>query len=202
MIANTLGDSKSCKESVDYQYRFKFCENFRRFMRKKHDKAQEMMATVEDRMLNAKMKADARSQMAVETETSGSEEEVDNGKLPAQSNTDGEAIESKLSAVPPAAHPGSVNSRVRTWFKTGGGDENAVGATQQRRNKACGILSRVMEKVGEDSYEKLASVIKSCNTVNADSVLPELQATAKDVLKSHPELLNEFMSMMPKALRV
>ena len=59
-----------------------------------------------------------------------------------------------------------------------------------------------MEKVGEDSYEKLASVIKSCNTVNADSVLPELQATAKDVLKSHPELLNEFMSMMPKALRI
>jgi len=203
MIANTLGDSKSCKESVDYQYRFKFCENFRRFMRKKHDKAQEMMATVEDRMLNAKMKADARSQMAIETETSGSEEEVDNGKLPAQSNNaDGEAIESKLSAVPPAAHPGSVNSRVRTWFKTGGGDENAVGATQQRRNKACGILSRVMEKVGDDAYDTLANAIKSCNTVNADSVLPELQATAKDVLKSHPELLNEFMSLMPKALRV
>ena len=43
MIANSI-DSKNCKEVVDYQYRFKYCENFRRFMRKKREKAEEIMA--------------------------------------------------------------------------------------------------------------------------------------------------------------
>ena len=104
-------------------------------MRKKREKAEEI-TTVEDRMLTEKTKADAKNQeAAVEAESSSSDDEED-GKPSAPANGE---VERKMSAVPPTHH-GPVNNRIRTWFRTGGGDENDVGATQKRRNEACGFL--------------------------------------------------------------
>ena len=51
MIANNLSDVKSCKDTVEYYYRWKLVENFRRFKAKKQEQAREMMETVEYRML-------------------------------------------------------------------------------------------------------------------------------------------------------
>mmetsp|Transcript_21430 Transcript_21430/g.51808 ORF Transcript_21430/g.51808 Transcript_21430/m.51808 type:complete len:916 (-) Transcript_21430:167-2914(-) len=190
MIANSLSNSKSCKDTVDYQYRFKYVENFRRFMRKKHEKAEEIMAAVEDRMLREKMEEEV-----VETDVSSSEEEI--GKVPATSLTEIQAG-SKLMAVP-ATRVGPVNNRIRTWFRTGGsGDEDAVGATQQRRNLACDFLKRVLEEVGKDAYVALAKSIKACNSSETtDSLLSDVKTTAKDVMKSHPGLLERFMTFLP-----
>mmetsp|Transcript_18441 Transcript_18441/g.39885 ORF Transcript_18441/g.39885 Transcript_18441/m.39885 type:complete len:940 (-) Transcript_18441:58-2877(-) len=196
MIANSLGEAKSCKDTVDYQYRYKFVENFRRFMGKKREKAEEIMASVEDRMLNEKMKADAKSQDAIETDVSSSEEEE--GKISAL--IDGK-VGSKLTGVP-ATHVGPVNNRVRTWFRTGGGDKDAVGATQQRRNLACDFLTQVMEKVGREAYVMLAKSIKACNSSQAtDNLLSDVKATAKDILKSHPDLLGRFITFLPEEFR-
>ena len=192
MIAKSMGDSKSCKDTVDYQYRFKYGENFRRFLRKKHDTAEEMMKTAEDRVLNEKLKADAKSQGAVETEVSSSETEEE-GKVSSMSYGNG-ATDNKLTAVP-TTHTGAVNNRIRTWVRTGGGDNDAVGATQKRRNKACGFLNQVREKVGDEAYATLANSIKACLTTDSDLV--NVQATAKDIMKSHPELFQEFMAFIP-----
>ncbi|KAL7540990.1 hypothetical protein ACHAXR_010541 [Thalassiosira sp. AJA248-18] len=177
MIANSLGGSKSCKDTVDYQYRFKLVENFRRFKMKKRVKAEEIMATVEDRMLNEKVKAEAKSQEAIEN------------------------VGSLLTAVP-ATHAGPVNIRIRTWFRTGGGGEDAVGATQQRRNHACDLLSQVKEKVGKEGYDTLAKSLKACNSSQAtNNSLADVKTAAQDIMKSHPDLLERFINFLPKEVR-
>ena len=204
MIANTLGE-RNCKEVVDYQYRFKYCENFRRFMRKKREKAEEIMATVEDRMLNEKMKEDekkVRGENDVDSSVSSEEERkvsawtIDGG---------GAAAGSVLTAVPASGYSGvgPVNNRVRTWFRTGGGGRNVVGANQQRRNVACGILAQVRERVGDDAYETLAKSIKACCNCNqaADGVLLDVKSTAEAIMKSHPDLLERFMAFLPEEIR-
>ena len=200
MTANFL-DSKNCKEVVDYQYRFKYCENFRRFMRKKREKAEEMMATAEDRMLTDKMKEDekkCRGECDVDSSTSSEEEE----KLSAQM-IDSSAAVSGSVAVPAARGAGPLNNRIRTWFRTGGGGKDAVGANEQRRNIACGILTQVREKVGEGAYEMLAKCIKACCNGNqaADDALLGVKSTAEDIMKSHPDLLMQFMTFLPKEMR-
>ena len=204
MIANTLGDSKSCMDAVDYQYRFKLIENFRRFKMKKREKAEEIMTNVEDRMMNEKVKAeakaDAKSQDTMETEASSSDEE--DGKPSAEMASDNKV--SNLTAMPATHATGPVNNRIRTWFKTGGGDESAVGATQQRRNRACDLLSRVAETVGKDAYATLAKSLKSCNSSqeNNNNSLSDVEATANDILKSHPDLLEQFITFLPKQVKV
>mmetsp|Transcript_36999 Transcript_36999/g.67892 ORF Transcript_36999/g.67892 Transcript_36999/m.67892 type:complete len:977 (-) Transcript_36999:188-3118(-) len=196
MIANSLGASKTCKDTVDYQYRFKIVENFRRFRMKKREKAEEIMASVEDRMLNEKAKAEAKSQEAIETDVSSSEEEE--GKVSVIING---KVGSTLTAVP-ATHVGPVNNRVRTWFRTGGGGDGAVGATQQRRNHACDLLSQVRETVGNDAYATLAKSLIACNSSQAAiNSLSEVKTAATDIMKGHPDLLERFISFLPEEVR-
>jgi hypothetical protein len=201
MIANAFGDDKCCKEVVDYQYRFKYCENFRRFMRKKREKAEEMMATVEDRMLLEKIKEEDKNSPGGNDDNDSTSSD-DDGKVPASTNVTLGGTSSMLTAVP-ATRVGPVNNRIRTWFRTGGGDKDAVGATQQRRNNACGFLKQLREKVGEDAYDTLANRIKTCcgSTPVADSLLLEVKSTAKDLMKSYPELLEQFLTFLPKEIR-
>lgn len=201
MIANAFGDDKSCKEVVDYQYRFKYCENFRRFMRKKREKAEEMMATVEDRMLLEKIKEEDTNSPGGNDDNDSTSSD-DDGKVPASTYVTLGGTCSMLTAVP-ATRVGPVNNRIRTWFRTGGGDKDAVGATQQRRNNACGFLKQLREKVGEDAFDTLAKSIKTCCSSNpaADSLLLDVNSTAKDLMKSYPELLEQFLTFLPKEIR-
>jgi hypothetical protein len=170
-------------------------------MRKKREKAEEMMATAEDRMLTDKMKEDekkCRGECDVDSSTSSEEEE----KLSAQM-IDSSAAVSGSVAVPAARGAGPLNNRIRTWFRTGGGGKDAVGANEQRRNIACGILTQVREKVGEGAYEMLAKCIKACCNGNqaADDALLGVKSTAEDIMKSHPDLLMQFMTFLPKEMR-
>jgi len=201
MIANAFGDDKCCKEVVDYQYRFKYCENFRRFMRKKREKAEEMMATVEDRMLLEKINEEDKNSPGGNDDNDSTSSD-DDGKVPASTNVTLGGTSSMLTAVP-ATRLGPVNNRIRTWFRTGGGDKDAVGATQQRRNNACGFLKQLREKVGEEAYDTLAKSIKTCCSSNpaADSLLLDVKSTAKDLMKSYPELLEQFLTFLPKEIR-
>lgn len=195
MIANSVDGSKTCKDTVEYQYRFKFVENFRRFMRKKREKAEEIMATVEDRMLNEALRMDERSQMDTGTDISSSDEE--GVSAPALTNGTG----GKLAAVP-ASRIGPLNNRIRTWFRTGGGGKDAVGATQQRRNLACGFLMQVRESLGEEAYDTLSKGIKSCITNQTpDNSLSDVKMIAQDIMKAHPDLLEQFLSFLPEEMR-
>jgi len=198
MIANSLGNSKSCKDTVDYQYRFKLVENFRRFRMKRREKAEEIMATVEDRMLNEKVKADAKSQEAIETDISSSEE--DEGKV--SSIVHGKVGAGGRGAAVPATRDGPVNNRVRTWFRTGGGGDDSIGATQQRRNQACEVLSHVRERVSKDAYVALAKSIKACNSSHATGTsLSEVKTVAEEIMKNHPDLLERFITFLPKEVQ-
>jgi histone deacetylase complex regulatory component SIN3 len=108
-------------------------------------------------------------------------------------------VGSALTAVS-ATRVGPVNSRVRAWFRTGGGGEDAVGAAQRRRNVACGLLTQVRERVGDDAYEMLARSIKACYSGNqvAENVLRDVKSTAEIIMKSHPDLLERFITFLPK----
>ena len=187
-ISQSMGEGRSTNDVIDYLYRFKLVENFRRFSAKKREKAREMMETVENRMLNEKAKEDAKNEYVDESDESSSEEEK--GKRVATPN-------GVLSSVSTA---GPVNNRIRTWFRTGGGDEDAVGATQLRRNEAANLLSMIKDKVGEDAYLVLAKSLKAYYA-HSGSSLDDVKNTAADIMKSHPDLLNTFEAFFPKEIR-
>ena len=187
-ISQSMGEKRSTNDVIDYLYRFKLVENFRRFSAKKREKAREMIETVENRMLNEKAKEDAKNEYVGESDESSSEE--DKNKHVAAPN-------GVLSSVSTA---GPVNNRIRTWFRTGGGDEDAVGAAQLRRNKAANLLSMIKEKVGEDGYLVLAKSLKAYYAHSGTS-LDEVKNTAAGVMKSHPDLLITFEEFLPKDIR-
>jgi len=187
-ISQSMGEKRSTNDVIDYLYRFKLVENFRRFSAKKREKAREMMETVENRMLNEKAKEDAKNEYVEESDESSSEE--DKGKRAATPN-------GVLSTVSTA---GPVNNRIRTWFRTGGGDDDAVGATQMRRNEAANLLSMIKDKVGEDAYLVLAKSLKAYYAHSGTS-LEEVKNTAADIMKAHPDLLNTFEAFLPKEIR-
>lgn len=187
-ISQSMGEGRSTNDVIDYLYRFKLVENFRRFSAKKREKAREMMETVENRMLNEKAKEDAKNEYVDESDESSSEEEK--GNRVATPN-------GVLSSVSTA---GPVNNRIRTWFRTGGGDEDAVGATQLRRNEAANLLSMIKDKVGEDAYLVLAKSLKAYYA-HSGSSLDDVKNTAADIMKSHPDLLNTFEAFLPKEIR-
>lgn len=219
MVAISLGKSKTCKDTVDYQYRFKLVENFRRFQRKKREKAEEIMATVEDRMLNEKAKAEEKrkgragpttNEGTVGADTSSSEEAGGEAVLTASGSiVDNDGGGSCLAAVPAGRGPGPANGRIRTWFRTGGqglGAENdeevVVGATQRRRNQARDILAQVRERAGDDAYITLARGILACNDLAAtDRSLLEVRSAATEVMRGHPDLLKRFVAFLPKEIR-
>jgi hypothetical protein len=187
-ISLSMGEDRSTNDVIDYHYRFKLVENFRRFTAKKREKAREMMESVENRMLNDKAKEDAKNEYVDESDVSSSEE--DKGKR--ATTPDG-----VLSSV---STSGPVNNRIRTWFRTGGGDEDAVGATQLRRNEAASLLSKIKEKVGEDAYLVLAKSLKAYYA-HSDTSLMEVKNTAADIMKAHPDLLNTFEAFLPNEIR-
>lgn len=184
-ISQSMGEKRSTNDVIDYLYRFKLVENFRRFSAKKREKAREMMETVENRMLNEKVKEDAKNEYVEESEESSSED----GKRGAPNGV--------LSSVSTA---GPVNNRIRTWFRTGGGGEGAVGATQLRRNEAANLLTLIKNKVGEDAYLVLAKSLKAYYAHSGTS-LEEVKNTAADIMKTHPDLLNSFEAFLPKDIR-
>lgn len=183
-ISQSMGEERSTNDVIDYLYRFKLVENFRRFTAKKREKAREMMESVENRMLNEKAKEDAKNEYVEESDDSSSED--DKGKRTGV-----------LSSVSTA---GPVNNRIRTWFRTGGGDEDAVGATQLRRNEAANLLSKIKETVGEEAYLVLAKSLKTYYA-HSDSSLTEVKNTAADIMKAHPDLLKTFEHFLPREIR-
>ena len=184
MIANNLTDVKSCKDTVEYYYRWKLVENFRRFKAKKQEQAREMMETIEYRMLKERQTIEARNEENSDDDVSdqvSSEEDCSNGDLrDVSSNKDG-----------------PVNSRIRTWFKTGCSKTESEGAVQRRRNRACSFLIEVKDQVGIDAYLALAKCLKSLDSQSYSSLI-DLKAAAKVIMKSHPSLFDEFVEFLPK----
>ena len=185
MIAKNLTDAKTCKDVVEYHYRFKLVENFRRFKAKKQEQAREMIETVEYRMLKERKAIEARNEECSDDDNESSDE--DGGKandLPDEQSS----------------RDGPMNSRIRTWFKTGCSKDGSEGAAQQRRNHACNFLVQVKDQVGVDAYLALAKCLKSFASQSQPSLV-DLKASAKDVLKSHPSFFDQFIEFLPKEIR-
>ena len=97
---------------------------------------------------------------------------------------------------------GPVNNRIRTWFRTGGGNEDAVGAAQLRRNEAANLLTMIKDQVGEDAYTVLAKSLKAYYARSGGGAsLEGVKNAAADIMKAHPELLNSFEAFLPKEIR-
>ena len=184
MISKNLSDSKTCKDVVEYHYRFKLIENFRRFKEKKQEQAREMMETAEYRMLKEKRAVEARNEINSDDEQMSSDED---GTKPV------------TSPVMPSHRDGPVNSRIRNWFKTGCSKSGNEGATQLRRNRACSFLIDVKNQIGSDAYLALAKCLKS-HDFQSKSSLVELKASAQDIMKSHPSLFEQFIEFLPEKI--
>ncbi|KAL7490293.1 hypothetical protein ACHAW6_016047 [Cyclotella cf. meneghiniana] len=181
MISKNLIVAKSCKDVVDYHYRFKLVENFRRFKAKKQEQAREMMQTVEYRMLKEKRNLEAQHEERSDEDLSSSE---DDGGFPSRS----------------LHKNGPVNNRIRTWFRTGGRNDGNDGAAQRRRNRACIFLTEVKNQVGTDAYLALAKCLKTYNA-QCQSSLHDVKASAHDIMKSHPYLFEQFVNeFLPKEI--
>mmetsp|Transcript_23162 Transcript_23162/g.47118 ORF Transcript_23162/g.47118 Transcript_23162/m.47118 type:complete len:1143 (+) Transcript_23162:632-4060(+) len=186
MISKNMNDSKSCKDIIDYHYRFKLPENFRRFKVKKREQAQRMMKIVEDRVLNEKLAEEARK--GSNSDSENSDEDVEGISTPTVVNNGA------------GGRVGAVNNRIRTWFRCGGRGKGAVGATQLRRNQACEVLTQIREEIGVDAYLTLAKRLKAYNSKSGIS-LDDVKNSAEDIMKMHPTLLNQFMLFFPKEMR-
>lgn len=210
MIANTL-DNKTCREAVDYQYRFKVIENFRRFKARKRTKAEEIMTTVDDRVMAEKEKQDARTSLRAAV-MQGQPHQVDEGEQVDETELSNSEEETKPSAASngengsgaaPSRSVGAVNNRVRTWFRTAGGKDESVGLGQRRRDRACDVLTQIKLQIGDGAYKSLAECLKTWyrQQASGESSLLEIKSTAKDVLGGHPGLLAEFMTFLPVEAR-
>lgn len=186
MIANNLSDVKSCKDTVEYYYRWKLVENFRRFKAKKQEQAREMMETVEYRMLKERQAIEARNE-------ENSDDDMDENQM----SSDEDGCNSGVLQDVSSNKDGPVNSRIRTWFKTGCSKTGSEGAVQQRRNRACSFLIEVKDQVGVDAYIALAKCLKSIDSQSYSSLV-DLRAAAKVIMKSHPSLFDEFVEFLPK----
>ena len=126
----------------------------------------------------------------------------DKGESDASSSEDdkGKRVATPNGVLSSVSTAGPVNNRIRTWFRTGGGDEDAVGATQLRRNEAANLLSKIKETVGEEAYLVLAKSLKAYYA-HSDSSLTEVKNTAADIMKAHPDLLKTFEHFLPREIR-
>ncbi|KAL7469575.1 hypothetical protein ACHAXS_009824 [Conticribra weissflogii] len=186
MISKNMNDSKSCKDIIDYHYRFKLPENFRRYKVKKREQAQRMMKSVEDRVLNEKLTEEAKKGNKNDSENSDQDDKEISTPAVINSGAGGRA--------------GVVNNRIRTWFRSGGRGEGAVGAAQLRRNQACVVLTQIRDEIGIDAYLSLAKRLKAYNSKSGTS-LEDVKNLAEDIMKMHPTLLTQFMLFLPKEIR-
>ena len=194
MISKNIGDTKSCKDVVDYHYRFSIPEKFRRYKTKKRQHAHRMMEIAEDRVLNEKLMQEARKADNSDSDNSNSDEEEENPHAIMN------GVSSSTLSGSSSSRVGAVNSRIRSWVRSGGGGDDVVGATQNRRNQACELLSQVQEEVGADAYIALAKRLKAFNSQSATS-LSDVKIAAEDIMKLHPHLLARFMAFLPKEIR-
>lgn len=176
MIAKGVATgNKTFKDVVDYHYRFKIPDQFRRFQEKKRDQARRMMECVENRGF-----ADALARGG------GGSEEGPGG--------------AKGGSAGAGSGMGVLGTRrARNWAKTGGGASDTIGATEQRRVSAKDFLTTVRDTIGLDNYVKLAKLLKSYHS--RDTSIPSLKDKATALLEDNPDLLERFFEFLPKKFR-
>lgn len=83
--------------------------------------------------------------------------------------------------------------------KTGGGGPDEIGAVEQRRMMAKDFLVHVRDTIGLENYLQIVSHLKSFKSRSLS--IPHLKDSAADLLKDHPELLEQFLEFLPRKFR-
>mmetsp|Transcript_31948 Transcript_31948/g.47684 ORF Transcript_31948/g.47684 Transcript_31948/m.47684 type:complete len:257 (-) Transcript_31948:83-853(-) len=188
MIGKCLGAAKSFKDIVDYHYRFKIPDQFRRYQEKKKVQARKMLEFVEKKRLEGVF------------EKNGSNSGLVGDLLSKSMDTDvGGFGGSGAMSVSSGASVGS-GKRIRQWSKTGGSTDNkATGALEERRVTAKSFLLQTRDAIGEESYHNITRSLKEYNSQSCS--LQDLKDSVVDILKLHPTLLEQFLEFLPKKYR-
>lgn len=193
--------SKSHKDVIDYHYRFKIPDQFRKYERKKLEQAQRMMECIEHRRSDEVMKRLRGSSNDSQIMYTGG---GSNG--PRKYHEWWVTIESLqiLYFYYPCLIPISltfesmlISLGIRT--KTGGGGHDATGATEHRRMRAKKLLLQIQKEVGDKKYRTIVDHLKNFQSHSVTA--PQLKEGFVTELGRHPALLEQFQSFLPQPLR-
>jgi hypothetical protein len=184
-IRKMVAPSKSYKDVVDYHYRFKIPDQYRRYQEKTREQAVRMMECIEKRRYHDSIVAsrdDSRKSSA----------------------NDGEAGKPSDWYVILMGKPYDVIATSKTHnlvfilcrSKTGSGA--VIGAVEERRVAAKDLLLEVQAALGND---KLTQLINAVKALHDPSSVGNLKNVLVDLLKDHPALLERSMEFLPRRFR-
>lgn len=160
------------KEIVDYHYRFKITDQFRRYEEQKREQAQRMM-----------VEADARLREIFSVRKGV---EVDSG-LVLGGSIAGASVSNGFSS---GSGGGNTQKNLRNI--------TSKGATEQRRHVAQDYLIHVRDVIGSKHYLRLVAVLKQYHEGDLD--LPLLIEHVTNLLQNSPNNPKEAEALVPKFL--
>lgn len=196
MITSRSLMSKNFKDVVDYHYRFKIPDQFRRYQDSKRVHAVRMMEIIENR----------RTEETTIPQRDESRRSRANSDVPSSKPTDwyvilNNFVHTVLMRIQNFRFVSCTNMLpvVASFLcRTKTSISDVVGVVEYRRTSAKDLLLDIQQAVGT---AKLGQICKAIKTLHHRSV-GELKGRVEDILQNHPSLLDRFMEYLPKKFRV
>lgn len=186
--ANSLS-TKTFKDIVDYHYRFKIPDQFRRYQDKKREHAVRMMEIIENRRPEDTAIPAPRSESRGR---SSYDSTAPNGGRTDWYVSYTAGLVCYLCICCHIFLPFVLlNSRSKTPTS------DVVGVVEERRTSAKDLLVDVHQAVGP---EKMAEICKAIKSLERGSIA-DLKERAGEILHGHPVLLDRFLEYLPKQYR-
>mmetsp|Transcript_19086 Transcript_19086/g.29396 ORF Transcript_19086/g.29396 Transcript_19086/m.29396 type:complete len:258 (+) Transcript_19086:805-1578(+) len=151
MISKNIDFSQGIKEVIDYHYRFKIPDQFRRYQEKKRDQSVRMMECIEKRRYHDSLVP---------------------GKL--EKNT----TKMEGQSAPNSSANTAPKKQVRDWTKTS--TSELIGKVEERRSKAKDLLREVHDELGAEKLRLVAEAIKSYQARSIPQVKEEVEKVLED----------------------
>lgn len=178
------GIAKNFKDVVDYHYRFKIPDQFRRYQNKKREHAVRMMNVVEGRR-NIELPIQNRSDEMVAAQR---EKKMNNRKR---------AEDWYVSCLSSIVYFCSLNVMHSSENRARTAMPEVIGAVEDRRVAAKELLLQIQLELGSEKMTLIAEAIKLLH----QSSVSALKERVVDLLHERPELLEKFLEYLPKRFR-
>lgn len=167
--------NKALRDVIDYHYRFKIPDQFRRFQERKREQAVRMLECIETRRnLNAPI--------MISNNIVGSSQSVIN----ANGNGSGGAVGT-----------GADEKRDAGDWTTTGSTLLAV-SVEERRVKAKELLLDVEAKLGRDTMMRVMDILKNAD----ETALVQCKTKLLETFRGHQEFQTRFLEFLPQQLRL
>ena len=188
MISKALSGTKTFKDVVDYHYRFKIPDQFRRYQEKKREQAVRMMECIETRR-SLEAPIYQRDEAVAELRKRAAAKKKDEEWY----------VVSRVLGCSEIVRYIHISNNVCLSFsrrnKTSASD--VIGAVEERRASAKELFLQVQNDLGSDALNELAAAVKSVR----DGEIEDVRDTFVEVLNDHPDLLDRFLAFLPKRYR-